>query len=1061
MNLTMNIWLARRECNAGYVRSDAQCVACAANTFRDGVVAKNVVNEGQVNTCGTCTACVADVSYESTSCTSVRNRVCTACLRTCPAGRYKSSPCSVTQNTQCTLCATTCNAGYYKTAAAVCDGSKTFDAFLAGCAACKQPGDCASGYYISKACLGADTSSNQCLLCSAVPPTGDCTAAQYRGGCYGYTNTICVAFTLCGAGKYLAGESRVQDGVCTPCTNCTGLGLAVLRACSTYDDTMCKGGSCNRSVACVTPEALLSRGRLACDYSSGVESTAYCGMCPRGYGSDGQFCQDCPTGRTCTRLGAVECKGQCQPGVIGTCDGGLMGGYVDCTATATSGLTCTSTGAAAGVGGRYVTRGPYVRAESADCDAYFHCGAGYYRVFRSTGVVECDACPTDLMPHKGVLDRWVTGGLSVGDRRSCLWECKQGLALFNGTRTGCTLLAGRSNGIGSNLPGWWAALQNGSGTKAQCPYGRTSEGLMAVSVGDCTACPPLPAGAVLVYGSSTCDWRCDAYGTVARGGACVSPVEVCAGVRGYVRRSLTSVAAGCTGTSFPWNRGGYAKSGWATPRIEVGGGGAIVAGSGSLQDGITASSLQYGVSGRHTVTVAGVGARSVEGPLCSATRVKVGSYDFLVGAVCNESFLVYLNLSSASKALGVLIGVPGTRGFRNGFRREALFESELYVASGRPIGNVNGSWTPSIFVLDRWNCLVREVVIYGEPGGYYTRAYTVGGDDTNLANGFGLKKCSGASALSWPRKFWALGNDWLAFADETGLWQLHVVRRELLRIVQESIGGFEADSLMDVDLHDGDEFTVRLVFYDGSVWYITAQQDKCPSDFTSMDGGDCVVECDWASSGGVPTRFVNQSTGACTACSTLQCGYGEVFQLCTRESDSVCAACASLGAESGWVYAARGTCDPSSWKRALPCEPGYYAEPGGRFCELCPAFTATHRIGATNILQCKCVTGLVWRGGRCVGTEMFEFEGAVAGQPLACTAKDPAQGGGCVAPRNGNITSTERDVACKWECNAGFYRDTGAGWEDQCRPCLGPLTGAVWTSRGDDDVRGSCEWVSA
>jgi ATP-binding cassette subfamily B protein len=50
-----------------------------------------------------------------------------------------------------------------------------------------------------------------------------------------------------------------------------------------------------------------------------------------------------------------------------------------------------------------------------------------------------------------------------------------------------------------------------------------------------------------------------------------------------------------------------------------------------VQDGLEASSLGYGVGGRHSVTAAGVGgARSVEGPLCSATRVAVGAHDFIL-----------------------------------------------------------------------------------------------------------------------------------------------------------------------------------------------------------------------------------------------------------------------------------------------------------------------------------------------------------------------------------------------------------------------------------------------
>ena len=1033
------------------------CNPCGAGTYR--VSASNVANEGQVNTCGACTGCASLVNYESLSCTPTRNRVCTACRVSCSTGQYKLSACNVTTDLVCASCATRCNAGYYRTAASRCDGTTDYDSFLRGCVRCKQPGDCSPGYYISPgACAGSETVSNQCQLCAVVPPTGDCLPSQYRGGCFNYTNTICVNFTRCQAGQFLAEESRSQDGVCRACTNCTALGLAFLRQCTTYDDAVCKGSPCNLSAPCVTPAALVSRGRLACDYSGGGLTSAFCGMCPLGYGSDGQFCLDCPRGSTCNRIGVPECQGQCARGRRGVCDDDFMGGYVSC-----QGASCVSTGL--GIN-RVVSRGPYIRAEDGACEPYFQCSAGYYKVFRSTGVAECEACAGSL-PSKGLLDQWVTEGLSIGDGLSCLWDCKAGVAMLNATRTGCTLLSGRALGSGQNLAGWWKPI-SGNGITGQCAYGTTSEPGMALNATDCVACPAVPWGAARIWNSVVCDWKCEAYGAVRRGGVCVAPVSTCAGLRGYTRRSATDLGARCVATAFPWNRGGFKKTGWAAPLVVVAGGGGwadavIRPQSGLVQDGLAVNSLRYGVSGRHSVVVmVGDGTnttRSVEGPLCSATRLTVGAYDYVIGAVCNQSFLAYLNLSDTSarpaRGLGVLIGLPGRPGFRNGFRREAQFESELYVASGP---SRNG--TAVVYVLDRWNCLVREVVLSGQPGGYLTRAYTVGGDDSTLALG-SLPKCVGGGALAWPRKFWALLGGWLAFADEGGLWQFHTETRELLVMAQEGDVGFEADDLLDVD---AGEFTVRLVFggVTNATWLVSAQQDRCPDDWTSVDGGDCTVECPWLSSGLAPTRFVNQTSGACAACTARQCGYGEVFSSCARDLDSRCVGCSgALAIGAGWVFAKAGTCAQTEWKRAPPCEPGSYAMDGGRFCEACPRFTGTWRGGATDIRQCKCLWGLARRGGvgRCVGTGLFEYEGlAGGGSAVACVGA-----GSCgSAPANATwmMAGGGGGVACSVACNAGFYRDTGAGWMDQCRPCVGPATGQnySWSTRGDDDERWSCEW---
>jgi hypothetical protein len=88
---------------------------------------------------------------------------------------------------------------------------------------------------------------------------------------------------------------------------------------------------------------------------------------------------------------------------------------------------------------------------------------------------------------------------------------------------------------------------------------------------------------------------------------------------------------------------------------------------------------------------AGAAARTVEGRLCSLTQaVRVGNWSNAFGSLCNQSFLVYLNLSSAGTGgLGVLIG-SSARGWRDGFRTQALFEIELRVDR-----------TGALFVLDR------------------------------------------------------------------------------------------------------------------------------------------------------------------------------------------------------------------------------------------------------------------------------------------------------------------------------------------------------------------------
>ena len=268
--------------------------------------------------------------------------------------------------------------------------------------------------------------------------------------------------------------------------------------------------------------------------------------------------------------------------------------------------------------------------------------------------------------------------------------------------------------------------------------------------------------------------------------------------------------------------------------------------------------------------------------------------------------------------------------------------------------------------------------------------------------------------------------DWLAFADEDGLWQFNKVTRELARMVLESDGQFEADALEWVGVTDVLE--LGLWFTGGVKWTVAAGRAKCPVDWTSLVGGGCVVEC--RRSNGM---YVDMETGACRACTTLSCGVGQQAMVCTAESDGYCQACPGV---LGLAYT-QANCEATTKRPVPPCTPGWYAVASGLYCELCPEYTATRLAGAGRIEQCKCLDGLSRRDGDCVGERLNEFE-----ETRVCA-------GSCPLPGNAWLVRAE---ACVWECNAGYYRDTWAGFADQCRPCRsGTLT------NGDDDQPWSCE----
>lgn len=994
-----------RDCNAGFQRNPGgtSCVPCGAGTYREAG-GNRVVETEPENTCLTCPTCTNGVTYQTAACQANRATQCAACRTACSAGQFKSRACNPLNDTGCTSCVTSCPVDMRLSLGKTCSGNEAFDQVLAACVNCTRPGTCVSGFYLNWRCTGSETVSNECRPCSARSCPGD----QYAGGCGNFTDTQCISYTICGAGFYLEDESRTRDGVCRPCSSCGD--LPVLVPCTRFNNVICRGDSCGQFTPCPRRTGQ-NRSGYFCNYGAGA-GNEYCGVCPSGYDSDGQYCLECPRGTTCNRVGEIECRGQCEAGVSSRCESIWDLGYAVCDTPCS--LPPPST--------RVPWRGSYVRALETDCATYFLCTAGSYKDFSPGGTLECKPCVGN---GSAGLARWVTEGLSVGDAGSCLWECRRELALQGISRTtgmvNCTA-RGWTIQPATNEAGEWAGP--GGMTGGACGTGRTSEAKSAMRPEECVDCPPLvPNVQAWSFRTIECGWYCSRENDELRGGACVPRRYDCDNRPGVVR-----VADGglyCVSTSFPWNRPGWEKTGWGVP-VKNTSLTAVVTGSNQP----TFASRAWGWTGRHTVSMSGYPTRSVEGALCSATRGNVSGREYIFGALCNHSALVWLDPAWGNVGLGVLIGNATQRGWRDGFRTQALFESELYVAWGGR----------SLFVLDRWNCLLREVVIWERPGDYRTRAYTLWGNTQDL---LGLippqPKCYGEGALAWPRRWWTLGEGWLAFSDEDGLWQLHTETRELLLIVGESQGGFEADALITVGVEG---FMVVLGFA-GEVWRVPAAQQECASGFTSLAGGACTIECPWQDSLGAAVRYVDRSTGLCQACSVPVCGLGFEPVLCTSEMDGYCRACAPL--ESGLVYVVPGTCEPTARRRVSPCVAGFYAAGiGGGYCEECPPFTSTRFGGAVRVEQCKCLDGLTrQRDGTCKGEGLFEYDAGV------CTRV-----GGCQVPANARLLPAGfGGEACVWTCNNGYYRDSSAGFASQCRVCL---TGGVLTN-GDDDSPWSCE----
>ena len=1034
-------------CNAGFWRvPDVNlCVPCAAGKFR---LAQQGIREGDQQTaCGECGQCVAGSTYETGACRAWADRTCGNCTANCAAGQWKTHLCNPANNTRCAACATRCGAGFYLSGDA-CDGTTVVDVVLQGCRRCLTPETgCEAGKtYLTAVCSGTETEINRCAQCDT---SRTCASGFYQGGCGGLNNTQCLPYRQCGGGQYLLGESDVSDGVCAACQSCGAVGLVQLLPCSRFEDSVCGGRDCSG-------DAAVCGARQFCD-ALGVPGSFACGACPRGYGSDRWQCVECPEGKTCDVDGEVRCSGQCKAGVRSECDAGL--GYARCDEESAAGR-CNATrdgGMAA------LWRGSYKTPLEQDCVTYFRCAVGFFKRFLSSGRAECTPC---VGRPWGALSRWTTPGLTANANGSCLWECDYGLQApgrWNGTA--CAAGARRAV-VPHHRAGWYGAEGvQGFGVATCGSRELTSEANTSLVGSDgCVACPPPPEQAVRASETAECGWTCNS-GYAARGGRCVwvwQDGEACdeAG-----RTLLGGEGGGCVPSSVPWNRAGTRKVvpyrvavEWVAPQS-----GHWV---GVARVNATTRVLAGGVL-EHAVHVAGrtaaLGVVAAPGAVCSSTLVTLrGGHSYVIAAMCEQSFLAFLNLSAQQRRWEVLIGRAGETGWTDGHKTQARFGTELYVAAE---ADRNGS----VWVLDRWNCLVREVVIWPEPGDYRTRVYTVHGLTERFAV-TGQAKCVGPGSLAGPRRFWEVGHGLALFTDEdNGLWQLELGSGALTQVVgggawlQAAAGGGASVVAATLDPVLG-RFAVLLRVVSGasvaSTWRLTAVTEACPEDLTSRDGGDCVRQCEW------PGSFVDPASGACVACDTQAvgaCGLGQRLVGCTRRAQARCEACPEApgggGAGTGnRVYVVRGTCDAALMRRAGPvCEKGEWLRANESWCELCPSGKTTVSGGATRAEQCKCSAvnrWLRWNAtiGACVGwgPEQRHYDGA--GQ--ACAAEG---GAGCNVPPNASLVSGHGHGQCLWRCHVGFYRRTEGAWMDKCGACARGPDERPFVTDGDDDAPLSCE----
>lgn len=118
-----------------------------------------------------------DGYYESASCNSVSDRVCSKCSSQCAAGKFLSGACGLKSDITCNTCSSpVCGEGSYRTACTTTSNSV--------CQTCSYPSGCPTGMFEARSCT--PLTDRQCKACSG------CNGNNYEvKACSGTTDSQC------------------------------------------------------------------------------------------------------------------------------------------------------------------------------------------------------------------------------------------------------------------------------------------------------------------------------------------------------------------------------------------------------------------------------------------------------------------------------------------------------------------------------------------------------------------------------------------------------------------------------------------------------------------------------------------------------------------------------------------------------------------------------------------------------------------------------------------------------------------------------------------------------